>query len=163
MHLDGSWNARQLKIDQTDSGGKLGVSFDDITVRPDYLSVILGQPSVKEFGVRGLGLRAEMVLGETNLPPVNLAWPKSGLDWTRINVLSSTNLQGTAFGFQVDVSLNITNTLAIKNLIQDNTDKPDLIRPSLSEDSKLLKSEMVARKLKPVSYTHLTLPTILLV
>ena len=150
MHLDGTWNARQLKIDQTDSGGKLGMSFDDITVRPDYLSVILGQPSVKEFGVKGLGLRAEMVLGETNLPPVNLAWPKSGLDWTGDNVLSSTNLQGTAFGFQVDVSLNITNTLDLKNLIQDNTDKPDLIRPSLSKDSKLVKSEMVARKLKPI-------------
>ena len=52
MHLDGTWNARQLKIDQTDSVGKLGVSFDDITVRPDYLSVIFGQPSVKEFSVR---------------------------------------------------------------------------------------------------------------
>ena len=47
-------------------------------------------------------------------------------------------------------SLNITNTLALKNLIQDNTDKPDLIRPSLSKDSKLVKSKMVARKLKPI-------------
>ena len=150
MHLDGTWNARQLKIDQTDSAGKLGVSFDDIIVRPDYLSVIFGQPSVKEFSVRGLGLRAEMVLGETNLPPVKLDWPKSGLDWSSENVLSSTNLQGAAFGFQIDVSLNITNTLAFKNLIQDNTDKSDLIRPSLLKDSKLIKSEMVARKLKPI-------------
>ena len=150
IHLDGTWNARQLKIDQTDSGGVLGVSFDDITVRPNYLSLILGQPSVKEFGIRGLGLKAEMVLGETNLPPVKLAWPQSGLNWTSDNVLSSTNLQGAAFGFQIDVFLNITNTVALKSLIKNIADKPDRIKPPSLKDSKLVKSEMILSKLKGI-------------
>ena len=151
MDLDGTWKARQLTFGQTDSGGELGLSLDDATVFPDYLSFFSGQPSVKEFGISGLGLRAEVVVGETNLPPVSLVWPKAGLYWSGGHeVLSSTNLQGSAFGFNLDISLSITNALVLRNILQNLTGKSDRTRSSSSQDSNLLTSEIVARKLRPI-------------
>ncbi len=150
MDFDGSWKAKQLTFGQTDSEGELGLSLDDATVLPDYLSLFSDQPSVKEFGISGLGLRAEVVAGETNLPPVSLVWPKAGLYWSGDEVLSSTNLQGAAFGFKLDISLSITNALVLRDILQNITGKSDRTRPSSSQDSNLLTSEMVARKLKPI-------------
>ena len=150
MRLNGTWEASQLTLMQTDSGGELGLSLDDVTFSPKYLSLFSSQPSVKEFGITGLGLSAEMVAGKTNLPPVSLVWPKAGLYWSDDEVLSSKNMQGAALGFNLDISLSVTNALVLRDTVKNitNTQKPT--KPSSSKDSNLLTSEMVARKLKPI-------------
>ena len=150
MDFDGTWKAKQLTFGQADSEGELGLRLDDTTVLPDYLSLFSGSSSVKNFAISGLGLRAEVVSDGTNLPPVSLFWPKAELYWSGDGVLSSTNLQGEAFGFNLDIFLSVTNTLVLRDVLKNITSKPDRVRPASSPGSNLFTSEMVARKLKPI-------------
>ena len=150
MDFDGTWKARHLTVGQTDSVGELSVSLDDVSIRPYYSSLFSSRPKLKELGIIGLALKGDMEKGGTNLPPFSLAWPDAGIYWNDKEVLSSTNLQGEAFGVEIDVSLNITNTLALKDLSQYFSGRPGKNESSSIVETTTFTAEEVTKKLKPI-------------
>lgn len=148
LGLDGSWQAKRLKLGQADTGGELRLALEDVQLRPDYPSLFSGKLAVEELDLSGLGVGVELVTNGTNLPPVKVDWPKAGLRWDEAGILSTRQLNGEVLGVQLDVSVNVTNALALRGLPKRVTGKPD--RVPTPKEPKPITAESLSRQLEPV-------------
>ena len=148
LELDGAWKAKRLRLGQADPRGKLSLAVEDVFVRLDYRALLSGEPSLEELGLEGLGLGAALISDGTNLPPVTVNWPEADLHWGNAGTISTKGLEGEMLGVQMGVSLNVTNALALRGLVDRIKGKPE--REPKPKDPKPITPDSLSKSLGPV-------------
>ena len=137
MDWNGVWRVGQLQLGQADAAGSVAVTVGSSFVRPDYGTLLIGRPDLREFSLAGIRFDAQLTDAGTNLPPLQVSFPRGELRLSDTGTLTANRLNGDVLGVSVDVELNLANVMALRADRAPDTDPVDA--KGLSEKLKSFK------------------------
>jgi len=114
MDWNGEWRAGQLQLGQADVAGRVTVTVGNSFVRPDYGALLIGRPALRDLSFAGFQFDAQLTDAGTNLPPLQMNFPRGELRWSNTGTLTANGLNGDVLGVSLDVELNLANALAFR-------------------------------------------------